>query len=488
MEVKARLSLTLRSSYLSQEINMLSVSYIAATAAMLAAAGYLIFRSKLFLTTTTMLIGSLLLIYGPTFLTFTLSSGEPQFLIHKLLNSPGAPHPIFSIIRKEIPDLDPVITAMNFSVAIMYVGIIAGIEIVDRLMPKRIAKMRVAVTNWNAQTLQDDTGGRGILLIVILALLLLMSFFSIEENQISTIRHFLSITSDDNSARNAFRLHFAASPTYLYRVILTAVAPMFVVWALLAGGISKSWPLLLGGTLLFIVTFIGKADVLSKAPPAFFLVQLMLAVLLTFTNRLTLRSTLVLVCAITLVLYAVTRLVMVFPNGTDVLEVVYTRVFEATNQSLLENFATFPLMHPHMWGADIRPLAMMMGVPFLPAYSIVAHTWYGNYDVTSPALFIADAWADFSYAGVIVSSVTAGAACRLVDAVFLVRGKTVVAIAVLVAVFYGIFTLLVTALNTAFFSGGLLLGPILAGLLVTVARYQDQRLAGQPTESDVLNE
>jgi hypothetical protein len=141
-----------------------------------------------------------------------------------------------------------------------------------------------------------------------------------------------------------------------------------------------------------------------------------------------------------------------------------------------------------MWGTNLRPIAMLMGLSYMPAYSIVAHTWYGTYDVTSPALFIADAWTDFSYAGVIIFSVAAGAICRLIDAFFLVRGKTVVNIAVLGATFMGIFTLLVTSLNIALFSGGLLLAPLLAGLLVTVARYFGKRCATPPVENAGLNQ
>jgi competence protein ComGF len=45
----------------------------------------------------------------------------------------------------------------------------------------------------------------------------------------------------------------------------------------------------------------------------------------------------------------------------------------------------------------------------------------------------------------------------------------------------GVFTLLVTALNTALLSGGLLLAPILAGLLVMATRY----LSRQPRTSSV---
>jgi len=86
---------------------------------------------------------------------------------------------------------------------------------------------------------------------------------------------------------------------------------------------------------------------------------------------------------------------------------------------------------------------------------------------------IADAWADFSYPGVFAFSVLAGAVCRSIDATFLVHGKTVVSVAVLGAAFIGVFTLLITALNTAFTSGGLVLAPVLAGLLVTAIRYFD---------------
>jgi hypothetical protein len=258
---------------------------------------------------------------------------------------------------------------------------------------------------------------------------------------------------------------------------------MFVIWGLLAGWLSKSWPLLLAASLLLLATMIGKSETLSKAPPAAFLVQLMVAAFLTFTNRITLLRALSGACVVALVLFAVTRLTMTIPQGVEGLEFVYYRVFEVGNQALLENFATFPFIHPHTWGANIRPVAMLLGLPYVPSYSIVADTWYGTYDQTNPALFIADAWADFSYIGVIMFSLIAGAVCRSIDAVFLVHGKTVVSIAVMGATFIGVFTLLVIALNTALFSGGLLLAPILAGLLVMTSRYFARRHPTSQVES-----
>jgi hypothetical protein len=328
------------------------------------------------------------------------------------------------------------------------------------------------------------------LLTVILALLLLMAFFSITENHVATIWNFLSINADDeyNIARNMFRVRFAGSPDYSYRLVLGAIAPMFVIWGLLAGGLSRSWPLLLATSLLLIATLIGKTETLSKAPPAFFLIQLMVAGLLAFSNRVTWRSALGGACVVAIVLYAVTRLIMTLPQGIAGLEFVYFRAFEIPSQALLENFATFPFMHPHMWGTNVRPVAILMGLPHIPAYSIVAYTWYGTRDITNPALFIADAWADFSYAGVIVFSLLAGAICRSIDAIFLVHGKTVLGVAVLGATFIGVFTLLVTALNTALLSGGLLLAPVLAGLLVTATRYFGQRHPTSSAENAAPNE
>src|SRR5450432_704240 len=135
---------------------MLLVSYATAVTAMFGAALYLFFRLRLFLTTTTMLVGSLLLIYGPAYLSYTLSSGERAFLIHLLTGVVGPPHAMFSAIKAKVPDFDAVIMAMNFSIALMYAGIVAGIEMVDRLIPKRIATMRIALANWNAQDFYDD--------------------------------------------------------------------------------------------------------------------------------------------------------------------------------------------------------------------------------------------------------------------------------------------------------------------------------------------
>jgi hypothetical protein len=79
-----------------------------------------------------------------------------------------------------------------------------------------------------------------------------MLYVSITEHHIATIWKFLSIEGDDESnvARNAFRLHFATSASYFYRLVLGAVAPMFVIWGLLALLVTALNTALLSGGLL----------------------------------------------------------------------------------------------------------------------------------------------------------------------------------------------------------------------------------------------
>lgn len=460
---------------------MLFVSYAVAAAAMIATALYLLLRLRLFVTATAMLVGLLLLIYGPLALSFTLSSGEYGFLIRLFTGGPALQPSMFPAIKAKIGDLAPVFTTINFSLALMYAGVLAGIEFASRLSPARAAAVDLTLANWNSESIRDDARDHGLLFVAIAGLFLLMLFFSIREHQVAIIEHFFAIKAD-NAARNELRAHFGGSPDYLYRVLLGAVAPMLVIWGLLSGLLNKSWPLLVAAALLFAVTMLGKIETLSKAPPAFFLIQIALAAMLAFTNQISWRAALGGALLILLLVYVSMRLIVIFPAGTSVLEAVYSRIFEVENETLVENFAVFPALHPFMWGTNIRPIAVLMGVPYSPSFNLVGYTWYGSHAVTSPSMFIADAWADFSYAGVLAFSIIAGGVCRGIDLAFLKPGKSVVAIAVLSATFMGVFTLLTTALNIALFSGGLLLAPLLAAMLRWAARLiaRPRALAEKP--------
>jgi len=380
---------------------------------------------------------------------------------------------IFNIIHAASADFPAIVISMNFSIALMFVGVIAGIEIVNRLMPQRIAAMEVALTSWNSQRLEDNVGGGRMLLTVIAVLTLFLAWVSIRENHIGIIKAFLSITGDE-AARVAYRFNHGSSQNYFYRLVLGAIAPMLVVWGVLSGWINRSWTLLVAASLLFLVVMIGKSETLSKAPPAFFLIQLIVAGLLVFRNRVTWRIGLGSLFAVIFVLYVTIRITVSAYGDYGALGFLYYRVFEVPSESLLETFGAFPFRYPHTWGANIRPLAAIMGIEYTPAFTIVSQLWLNTKDVTNNALFIADAWVDFSYAGVAVFSMLAGAACRSIDAIYLANGKTALGIAMMAAAFAGVFALLVSALNTAFLSGGLLLAPLLASALVNANKFFNQ--------------
>lgn len=447
---------------------MLLASYIVAALAMGGSTAYLLYRLRPFFTATTMLLGSLLLIYGPAYLSFVLSSGEKSMLLYRLSGSEGGKSVIFRTIQSASPDFGAILTAMNLAIALMFIGVIVGIEIVDRLAPRRVAGMLVAVEAWNSQPLRDGLGAVRVLLAVIAALALMLAFISIRENHLGTIREFLSIS--DDATRQAFRVQHGGSPNYGYRVILGAVAPVFVIWGLLSGWLNRFWPLLLASALLFVAVMIGKSEVLSKAPPALFLIQLAVAGLLVFRNTMSGRAALIALLAAVLVFYVAIRLTITSYDNFGALGFLYYRVFEVPSESLLESFGAFPFRFPHTMGANIRGLSALMGTDFIPSYSVISRLWHGSDGLSSNALFIADAWIAFSYVGVLMFSILAGVLCRAIDALFLIEGKTIVSVSVLAATSFGIFTLLVSALNTAAISGGLLLAPLAAGLLVKAVR------------------
>ena len=237
---------------------------------------------------------------------------------------------------------------MNFAMALMFVGVIAGIEVVNRLMPRRIVAMQVSVADWNLQPLKDNVGGSRILLAVITGLVLFLAWVSIKENHLEMIKAFLSIRGDE-AGRMAYRLNHGGSQNYLYRLILGAVAPMLIVWGALSGWVHRSWMLLLVTSLLFVAVMIGKSETLSKAPPAFFLIQLIVAGLLVFRNRVTWRSGLAVLFTIVLVLYGIIKLTVLAYDNFGALGFLYYRVFEVPSESLARDVRRVPVsISPHL--------------------------------------------------------------------------------------------------------------------------------------------
>lgn len=130
------------------------------------------------------------------------------------------------------------------------------------------------------------------------------------------------------------------------------------------------------------------------------------------------------------------------------------------NESLVEYFAAIPSVIEHTAGREVRLLAALLNTDPLPAtYSRVADVFRATKGVsTTNAMFLGDAWAAFSYAGVGAIGFISALVLRTIDTLVIVRqGKSAATAAVLTAGLFGVFVALSTAFWTALITGGLLL-------------------------------
>jgi oligosaccharide repeat unit polymerase len=435
---------------------IVSASYVIAALAIYVAGLYLAYRLELYFTASSMLLGFLLFVYGPAYLAYMLFRRPISAVDLRISNS---------------FNFDDIVVSLNLSIAIMFVCVIAGIELVDRLAPRSAETLQQAISGWNLQPLRGGRAKPWSLLIVIVVIELFMAWVSVREHHLSTIAGFLSVTGNE-VAKTTYRQQYGGSNVYFYNVVVASIAPMLIIWGALAGLALRWWPLLAVTAFLLALTVLGKIETLSKAPFALFIIQLLLVAYLVFRNSINWRVAVLGVVVTLIIFYPIIRLAVpeVDENRGGALSFFYYRAFDISNQALLEYFGAFPERIPYLWGANIRPLATLLGHEYAPSFDVVSRLWRFTGGSTTTAMFIADAWADFSYFGVIAFSIVVGMICRTIDILLLVRGKTVTAVAVLAAAFIGIYNLMISALPTSMLSGGLILPPLFVIVILEIQR------------------
>ncbi len=440
---------------------MISGSYVLAALAIYGGGLYLVYRLQLYFTASSVLLGFLLLVYGPAYLAYMLFRRPISVVDLRISNS---------------LDFDDVTISLNLSIAIMYVCVIAGIELIDHLAPRSAQALQKSVIGWNSQPLTGEQATSWPLTIVITVLGLFMAWISMRERHFSVVAGFLSVSGNE-VVKTAYRQQYGGSHVYLYNIAVASIAPMLIVWGALLGWTQRFWPLLAMTAFLLCLTVLGKIETLSKAPFALFLIQLLLVAYLVFRNSINWRVGLAGALVSLMLFYPIIRLAVPEVAELDALSFFYYRAFDISNQALLEYFGAFPEQIPHMWGANIRPLAAIWGLEYTPSFDVVSRVWRFAGGSTTTALFIADAWADFGYFGVVGFSIVVGMICRAIDVALLVRGKTVTAIAALAAAFIGIYNLMISALPTAMLSGGMILPPLFVFLFLKGQRILSSRRA-----------
>jgi hypothetical protein len=436
-------------------------SYLVAAVSMTGAAVYLVRKTRGRICTTSMLLGFLLVFYGPAYLLYMLYYNIHSVVYRQIIKSPY---------------FDDGVVSLNVAVAIMYFGCILGIEIADRIAASRRDGLTVALERWSAIRLNGNRQVVALLIAINLALSIYMIGVSIYENHLGIVLGYLR-AGDTVAARDEFRLVFSGTRIYSYRLMVASIAPFFLIWGMLEGWVQGSKLLMAASILLLLTTFFGRVEMLSRAPVAFIVVQLGLAVVFCFRNRVTWQFAVLGSLAAIAVFYPLIELTIpeTARSGTA-LSFFFRRAFFGSNEPILEFFSAFPYYLSHTWGANIRPLAYLMGIEFRPAYVDVSYLWRSEPGSISNAMFIADAWADFSFLGVIVASILVGMLCRAIDLMVFSQGKSAMTVAVLASMFGGVLSLMVTSAQTAMLSGGLLSVPLLAlAVSALAARVGDRQ-------------
>lgn len=163
----------------------------------------------------------------------------------------------------------------------------------------------------------------------------------------------------------------------------------------------------------------------------------------------------------------ITRITLPELDVASGLSFLYYRTFDIPNEVLLEYFSAIPAVIPHSWGHSVRAL-LDGAVPTenLQTYYAVAEVTRNSLLSTSNAMFVGDAWAQFSWYGVVFVSLMAGFLVRLIDLYSQKNGYTDQTAALIAGCSFGIFTILSTAFTTGLLTGGLALVPLLSTFFV----------------------
>jgi hypothetical protein len=362
--------------------------------------------------------------------------------------------------------------AVTLSLILMWIGLIFGVEAARCSAPKLTRESDRAIHAWGTTILTDRAYGDQLLAAVgvLVALFILAVFFGFGKP--AQILTFLAI--EGTHEKQKYRLDYSGQGGYVYQTLIASIAPFLSFLLLIKGNLSRQRYLVAVGVLLCGAVFAGKVGTFHKVPWLVYVLQLI--VIFQVRKRLEFGAGRILVFAVVLLFGAILGALVAIPelDSVTIFEWLGYRFFEVNNEVIYQTFYVYPQYLPHTWGMNIGLLHAIFGSgDLLSAHTQVAR-FFGAEGATFDAFFVADAWVDFGYAGVLVMAIVVGYVVKTVDLYVTSLGKTPLAVALIGSGTYGLFQLQVTSAFTAFLSGGLLFIP----LLVLVSEGLVNDLAG----------
>ena len=355
-----------------------------------------------------------------------------------------------------------------WALAFMFMALGAGARCAGLVAPRSWRRgWRVASRRTTRQVTRIFRAPASLRLALWLIALGMFAVILVENQPSKIINYFLS--GESELEKTLLRNDEGGTGFYLYNVFLYSIAPfiVMVLWCMHRASPSDR-ELQALFVCFFLLVMVGKLGTLSKAPPVIFFLQFTLLHFLIQDKVLSWRSvTILLLTTVALLVLIVKLSIPDIGLLEPVFRFLYYRIFDIPNEGLVEYFSAFPTSLPHGWEYGVfGPLVRPANVAVLPNYSAVAEITRSSLLSTSNVMFVGDAWADYAWPGVVVTSFTAGLLVRMVDFYSLRNGFTHEWACLLVGCAFSVFTMLSTAFSTALVTGGLLLIPFVSSLFV----------------------
>ena len=352
----------------------------------------------------------------------------------------------------------PVLATLTAALGVMFVLVCIGVRFADLVAHTNGRVMRRAISAWKIEPAPKPLRERAQLdrLVLATTVLVLLPFALIDNQFSSVLRYFGSAVGEGEKLE--LRRELAGSSFYLYNLLSSNLFP-FIAFCSLANRWVSRKPL---GVLLLtflVMMIISKLALLSKGPIAILVIQVFVLRKMSNSLLLPVRTLLATVAVIVAAFVAVVWLVNIGGyQGDLVQDILVYRTLMIPNESLVEYFSAIPHALDFAWG---RQLSWVTGIfstePRMPTFLLVGEVHRGVLGSTTTAMFIADAWADFSWYGIAFFSLFCGFFLRSLDIRLLLRGRpNVWRLGALAMGHFGIYAALNTSFLTAMLTGGLI--------------------------------
>jgi hypothetical protein len=259
---------------------------------------------------------------------------------------------------------------------------------------------------------------------------------------------------------------------YPYGVLIGTIIP-FISFILLVETI-RTGAAGLKRICIFLISVIvlAKFSQYTKAGPTLYALQLLFCVLLARRKDLFVGRNELFFFFIALA--AITGIVTFVGSGVELI-VVFDRLLMIPNEVLFEYFAAIPDSYPFGYGRGISLVRTIFGdaagsAASLPTHMHVAAVTRGEYGTVVNGFFIADAWAEFGWAGIPVMGFSAALLVKWYDGRMRQIHSYAIHTAMIAFALNGCFSLATTAFTTSLLTGGMLIVPLFATWVLRRAR------------------